>query len=398
MNNIFKIDIAKLTSSSFYLIFFFILCLLSSYSFIDSTIPLYLLAIISIIFNFKNLSFSRGSLSVLLILSLFLTGYFFINPDLIISFKIIRYYYGFVIFYIFFKLYDFESFNYKKITFYLFLIIVIEVILINLIISPALIQVDFRDTQYFGFYYRPLSFNGNSTATASLLVMIFYYFENILKINFNLKYLFILFICVLLVLSTTGIIIFLTYLILKYIFHDKNKILNLFFLLIFFFLTYILTNSFPANIYGFDDVYYNFDKISFKYVTHVLKLKLIELDFFLRDVSYYMNIDQILFGSSDRIPINDCQNVFITNQDPCFNQYKGIGGDLSIINSLYQVGILGSFLIIILIIFLKDNKININGLYLLFLLSSLHYSAIFMPVGQVFLAFVLQKNLRQNVK
>ena len=65
-----------------------------------------------------------------------------------------------------------------------------EAILINTFINPELIQPDFRDTRFLGFYYRPWSFNSNPTATAGILIFIYYFIEYSLKINLGINKLF----------------------------------------------------------------------------------------------------------------------------------------------------------------------------------------------------------------
>lgn len=388
-----NLNLVKLTSSRVYLIFFFIICLISSYSFVNSTIPIYTLALISIIFNFHKLKFSQLSYIGFVALKVFILVTFILADDLNIYLKNIRYYFGFIIFYIFFSYYDFKKYNFKFILIFLISWVLIEILLINSIIDPSYIQPDYRDTKFLGFYYRPFSFNTNPTATATILIIFYYFIENNLEIYLDMRYLFFISLTILLIMSTTGYILFLIYLILKYVFQSKNKIRNYFLLFIFILTIYFISNLYPSNIYGYDEVYYNFEKISSKYIFHVFEYKQLQIEIYLSEIKN-MSIYTIFFGSSLNEPFGYCNNIFTLSVDPCFSFSRGVGGDFSILNALKQIGILGITLIVFLIFLLKNNNMKYLGVYILFIISSLHYSAIFMPLGQVFLAYILQKNLK----
>ena len=306
--------------------------------------------------------------------------------------RVIRLYFGFVILYIFFSLYDFKKIKLKVILIILISWVFAEIFLINTILDQALIVTDFRDTKFFGFYYRPTSFNTNPTATAGILVILYYFVENILKEKLDIKFLFFFGLCIFLILSTTGYIMFLTCLVLRFIFHAKNKLRNFLFIVILFVLIYYLSMLFPANIYGFDNVYYNFEKISGKYVGYVYELKKLQIEEYLFQLSRHNFIDS-LFGYTKIYYSGYCENVFILMADNCFKEPRGIGGEFGIINALYQIGIIGTIVLASLFFLFKNNKLNYAGLYILFIVSSLHYSPLLMPMGQIFLAYSLQKNL-----
>ena len=85
-----------------------------------------------------------------------------------------------------------KNINYKNIIIFLIYWVFIESLLINTIVDPSLIQSDFRNKKFLGFYYRPWSFNSNPTATAGILIFIYYFIENSLKINLGIKNLFLL--------------------------------------------------------------------------------------------------------------------------------------------------------------------------------------------------------------
>jgi hypothetical protein len=353
---------------------------------------MYLVASIAVLINLKNLKFTKKNFSGFIVLVFFILTSFSFTENLVQSMRVIRLYFGFVILYIFFSLYDFKKIKLKVILIILISWVFAEIFLINTILDQALIVTDFRDTKFFGFYYRPTSFNTNSTATAGILVILYYFVENILKEKLDIKFLFFFGLCIFLILSTTGYIMFLTCLVLRFIFHAKNKLRNFLFIVILFVLIYYLSMLFPANIYGFDNVYYNFEKISGKYVGYVYELKKLQIEEYLFQLSRHNFIDS-LFGYTKIYYSGYCENVFILMADNCFKEPRGIGGEFGIINALYQIGIIGTIVLASLFFLFKNNKLNYAGLYILFIVSSLHYSPLLMPMGQIFLAYSLQKNL-----
>tara|TARA_B110000093_G_C12966065_1_gene409697 strand:+ start:3064 stop:4131 length:1068 start_codon:yes stop_codon:yes gene_type:complete len=354
---------------------------------------MYLVASIAVLINLKNLKCTKKNFFGFIVLVSFLLISFSFTEDLIHSMRIIRLYFGFVIFYIFFGLYDFKKINLKIILIILMSWLFAEILLINTILDQALIVTDFRDTKFFGFYYRPTSFNTNPTSTAGILVILYYFVENILKEKLDIKFLFLFGLCIFLILSTTGYIMFMVCLVLRFVFHAKNKLRNFLLIVILFVLIYYLSMLFPANVYGFDNVYYNFEKISGKYVGYIYEFKKLNIEKYLFELSQHNLSSTLLFGSSKLYYSGHCENAFILIENNCFLRSAGIGGDFGIINALYQLGIFGTIALISLFFLFKNNKLNYVGLYFLFIVSSLHYTSIFMPMGQIFIAYSLQKNL-----
>lgn len=392
MKKILNLNLNEFFCSKYYLYFFFFLSIVSSYSFINSTIPIFLVASAAIFINLKNLKFfKKNFLGFIVLLSYILITTFF-SENLIITIKIIRFYFGFVIFYLFFTLYDFRKINLKFVLLFLMFWLLAEILLINTILDQALIQSDFRDTTFFGFYYRPYSFNTNPTATAGILIMIYYFIENILKENLDIKLLLFFALCIFLILSTTGYILFMIYLVLRFVIHTKNRLINFIPIVIFFVFISYLSLLFPPNVYSFDNVYYNFEKISGRYLIYVYELKKLQILDYLFQLKQFSTIFQF-FGSTEMHFLGNCNNAFIQMADTCYSRKVGIGGDFGIINALHQIGIFGLLTLVSLFFLLKNNKLNYAGLYFLIIASLLHYSPIFMPLGQIFLAYILQKNL-----
>ena len=394
-----KIDnIQRYTQSKIFLFLFFLLLLFSSYSFINSMLPIYLVCFFVILINLNKLELNKKNIIGYLLLIIFISIFIINSDDFIFSLRIIRYYFGFLLFYIFFNIINIKKVNYKYIPIFLIYWIIIESLLINTIIDPSLIQPDFRDTMFLGFYYRPWSFNSNSTATAGILIFIYYFVENSLKINLGIKNLFLLCIAILLLFSTTGFALLGIFLFLKFIIDDKNKILNFFILSLFTIILMKISNLYPANYYSVTEKYFNFEKNSPNYFFIVYDYKLeqtIELFNRLKNIPFI----NVTLGSSIYDIGTSCNNIYVTPQDICFVlNNSGIGGDFGLIVILKQIGFLGVITFILLFIFLKNNNLKFFKLYLLIIVSFIHYPVIFMPLGQLFLGCILSNNFNNEKK
>ncbi len=395
--NLKLINIQSFTQSKFFLIILFLLLLISSYSFINSMIPVYLVCSFAIIINLNKLKLSKKNIIGYLLFILFI-GITLLNSDnFIFSLRVFRYYFGFLIFYLYLNLIDIKNLNYKNIIIFLIYWVIIESLLINTIIDPGLIQPDFRDTTFLGFYYRPWSFNSNPTATACILIFMYYFIETSLRVNLGIKNLFLLCIAILLLFSTTGFALLAIFLFLKFIIDDKYKIINFFILSVFTIILLSIENLYPSNYYSITDKYINFEKISSKYLLEIYDYKLKQsIDFIFQFIN--RPISNLILGANI-YNFSSCEKIYITAQDIChLLKQKGIGGDFSILNILSQIGLLGTFTFVLMFILLKNNNLKLYKLYILIIVSFLHYSTIFMPLGQLFLAFILSNNFRNEPK
>ena len=107
----------------------------------------------------------------------------------------------------------------------------------------------------------------------------------------------------------------------------------------------------------------------------------------------------IILGSSIYDIGTSCNNIYITPQDICFElNNSGIGGDFGLIVMLEQIGFLGLITLILLFIFLKNNNLKLLKLYLLIIVSFIHYPVIFMPLGQLFIGYILSNNFNNEKK
>ena len=326
----------------------------------------------------------------------FVFCFLIISDYFIYSLRILRYYFGFIIFYFYFNLVDLNNTNYKKLILFLLYWIIVESILINTILDPAFIQPDFRDTKYLGFYYRPWSFNSNPTATSGIIIFIYYFIENSLKINMGLKSIFLLCLAVVLLFSTTGFLLLLIFLFFKFIINKENKMLNILFFILFVLSLFYLSSMYPPNHYLVNEKYINLEKISIKYIYFIFDYKKNEL---INSYLLFLDYPSInkFFGTSITTIDTLCNNVYISNQDLCFRlDATGIGGDFSLRDIVNQIGLVGILSFLILIVFLKNNNLKLLKLYFIILISFSHYSVIFMPLGQVFLALILSNNFNEK--
>ena len=171
---------------------------------------------------------------------------------------------------------------------------------------------------------------------------------------------------------------------------------NLLFFILFVLSLFYLTSMYPANYYLVNEKYINLEKISMKYIYFISDYKKDELiNFYLSFLDY--PIINKFFGTSISTIDTLCNNVYISKQDLCFQlDVTGIGGDFSLRDTVNQIGLLGILSFLILIVFLKNNNLKLLKLYFIIFISFSHYSVIFMPLGQVFLALILSNNFNEK--
>jgi hypothetical protein len=293
-----------------------------------------------------------------------------VSENLINVLKSIRYSFGFVIFLIFFLVTNFKNSLYLKYFIrYLFLIIFLDAILLNLFVDTKNIYKMLSHAIFLDFYQRPVSFGESSAATATILISLFYYCEKIKKIKFNISDDIFFFISILLLFSTTGFILYLIYFFLKLI-NYKDKI-NIYFFFVFIIILSYLSINISQEYYDNFGKYINTQKISFSYLVNIISLKFnLVVNFFNDNLNFF----NFFFGNQT------LEDKFGTNSD--FGMYV----------FFYQNGFLG-FLFLFLFIFLfKKKKINFIAIIFL-LLGSLHYSAINATMGQILFAFFLTQEL-----
>ena len=94
-----KIDnIQRFTQSKIFLFLFFLLLLVSSYSFINSMIPVYLICSFAILINLNKFELNKKIIIGYLSFILFIVISLLNSEDFIYSLRVFRYYFGFLIF------------------------------------------------------------------------------------------------------------------------------------------------------------------------------------------------------------------------------------------------------------------------------------------------------------
>ena len=311
--------------------------------------------------NYNFFKFSIKEIKIYLTLATFIAFKLFFSEKFFYSLRNIKFVFFFIIFLQIFKIYSLE-FIMKKIIFYILIFLsILDAILINTVIDPFLIHKEslVHLHKYFGFYQRPPSFGGSASVTSVCLIV----FAAILDINgkkLKLYDLAILLITILLLINTTGLIIFILYLILRNYFF-KNSFFSIA-------VTGLLLISLFLMFYFFDVKVV--EKFSYEYIKMVLHLKTVGIKDLLSSTNYL----NLLFGS----------NIYFGFTDDFFS------------NIIASIGFLGFLIFLIIIIdCVKFNNLSIFPLILI-LIGSLHYQTIFTPPGIILFTFILN-NFRKNI-
>lgn len=307
---------------------------------------------------FKNIKFSEGVvfyITILYIVSVFICGVLFF--DFLLTLLALRFYFGFMVFYIVFK---YSSFRFNDVHFqFLFILIVLEALLINTMVQPQMMP-NFPDASAFshfdtGGYQRPYSFSGNASVTSVIMVVLF----SLLKFRF-LNFLF-LSICIGLLSSGVGWVSFL--ILLLYLLFYKNVIyffVAFIMLLLLAGLYVIATNDFILIDLGLLS-----SKISNEYILLLIDFKIEQIK---NIFSSFSTLDYLMGD------INNYDGI-------------GMGGDFGWGYFYSGFGIFGLGVVFIFLL----SKVNRSNLFPLILMVffTLHYPAMFFLPGQVVLGYVL---------
>lgn len=255
-----------------------------------------------------------------------------------------RFYFGFLIFYFFFK--KTKIININKIFIFLTIFIWLEFIIINTVIHPSLLP-NFPDINNFShysenvLYNRPYSFGCNASVSSTIYLIVFILTSRKFKkiIPFTLFFLtFCLFA------SGTGFICFLLYMFIKKPFYISV------FLLIF---TFIITL----------EVEYAFRKLSLSYITFLYQNKLEQILLYFDNYTLF----DYAFGNNKNV--------------------ETMGGDFGWIYFILYYGISG---LMLLTFFILKNLNRFNCIPILILaVSTFHYPTVFFFSGQVILGYLL---------
>ena len=164
---------------------------------------------------------------------------------------------------------------------------------------------------------------------------------------------------ILLLINTTGLIIFIIYLMLKAFFQK--------------FSFYTCSRKFNVNFSFFNVLFFDIkvvEKFSYEYIKIVFDLKIIGIKYLLGSINYL----NLYFGN----------DIYLGFTDDFFS------------NMIASIGILGFLIFIIIVIY----HINFNNLYvfplILILIGSLHYQTIFTPSGIILFAYILNNSKEKS--
>jgi hypothetical protein len=357
----------------FFCIFFFLF--FSNYFFLGTAIPAYILAILLILASVKFIKFNLNQIIIILFLLLYFFTLTIIDNNTVVLFKHIKYYFGFFIFIILFKINNFLlqiNIKYLRI---IFLFIIFESIFINFFIDSKELYVISHSAIFLDFYERPSSFGGVSSITSSLIVCFFYFFEK----HFGFKYksfdFLLLIFSVILLFSLTGFFMMVLMFIFRFFSLKKFYIKDLIFLFFFIFCILILiglSSLISPNI-DQDGIYVNYEKISLEYFFNVVDDKFKQLLYHFSSFNFF-SFDTIT-GTASQL------NLTITS------------GDFGILNLYHAMGLSGIVFFFLVIYIFKEENVSIT-LFLL-IISSFHYPVIMSPIGQLFSAFVICFNKKK---
>jgi hypothetical protein len=348
-----------------------ILLLLSSLfsGYLYSSIPVFFFALVIFGIYLSQIKFTVSQILVICIFFIYLIIVLINSTKISSTLSDLKWFYGILVFLIIFKardvkLYLFNCLSSHKLFLLVLFIIFFETILINLFITPELVYGSAYKASTIEIeslrYNRPLGSLGNASATSTFIVAWYYIIQKENTEYKNLIFLFYSF-SVILIMSSTGFILYFIALILNYLFNlrinFRIKFSNLLFtIFIFPMFFYLFSNSLNQKLSI--DYYKNTieNKFSFTNLTEVKNIGLVNNDF------------KNIFGhtvSSD-VPLN--------------------ADDFGWLNLLYAHGILG-FIIFFLIIFVFSNGLKKNRIAIIILFfGAFHYSSIFLAAGQMLLS------------
>lgn len=340
-------------------------------------IPAY---IVALIYLFIKINVIKFKIQDLILLGIILTWFVYKSQqtDLFASLVLLRYYFGFYIFYIFFNNINIQ-FKIDKLLTIICIIVIAEAILINTIISPEWLpnypkggsgELLF-ETKILGFYQRPYSIGTNSTITSTLImVLMFYIFatsKNIKYENSNLLYWLGIFTVIILA-SGTGYMLLLLFYIIK-VGPFKNLVSAI---ISFTILMIVYVLIFVVDIGSFNGL----EKISATYLEFLYNLKIFQIERVIADlysVDFQIIIGKAFESSRELIIWSDfawCDLFLCTG-------YIGIG-------------------VTILIYLLKTNKYNFIPI-LIFSIGAIHYGACYSLPGQLLLGYFFSTKFKNQI-
>ncbi len=257
----------------------------------------------------------------------------------------------------------------KNIFMYICILLLAEALINNLIPKALLnlVPVEAEQTNFFGFYQRPMGFAGNATMTACVIHMLWAIRQD-LKVHFKFEYLYIVISTVVLA-SGFGIIllvihglIYLSALLLRRnarFFYLSSSIVFIFFSYLIFELSNTLNVAADVNM----DWGEGFNKLDLSYLQFLFNLKKEQLIEGLSGITFLLIGDQHLMDISQT------------------------SGDFGYYNIISTVGFVGLFVLFIIPLSFSYRFKYFPKSFIFLFLSFLHYPGLLTPVGQFILSY-----------
>lgn len=308
--------------------------------------------------------------SIIIIISVIYNIY---TKDVLAAFLTIKYFYGFSFFLIVFSVVDIENIEFDKILSYVIFATLIEAILINSLLTPdsllnypkSLDGEFLHPGKFWGLYFRPYGIGFNPSVTSSIIFIIYAFLDSFQFHRKKIIHFYLTLLCLLVLMSGTGIFLFLSYNLFK-LFNKKLYFFVAGFLLFF---TYYLTFN-----YFIPDIDQSNIKIAPFYVDYLIDFKIDQIE---NAFLGFSNIFEILLGKTW-----DSNNPM------------PLGGDFGLLNIFEYMGILPFISIVFILILYCDKKSK--SIFSILFLGAIHYTAIFTLPGQIFFSLLLSININRK--
>jgi len=338
--------------------------------YLGTGIPAYIVALLFLAINITRIKFKMVDVVLFAVLSTWFVCKC-MQSSMSSSVILLRYYFGFFIFYLFLNNLKFRI-DFEKLLFWISVMVIVEAIAINTVISPKLLpnypKNDIGDTfktAILGFYQRPYSIGTNASNSSTLLVMLLFCIENIKRrvgLKISNKLFAVSTLAVILLGSGVGYMLYLMFLIYK-INPFKNAFRTALSCLSIFILYFLL---FVQNIGSSEGL----EKISSVYIGFLYDFKIGQIQ------------DMIdAFGGS--------MYTWLIGQK--FNDPSEliIWSDFAWENLLFCTGLIGLVFTIVSFI-IKTNRYNFIPV-IIFVLGAIHYGAMYALPGQLLLGYLFSE-------
>jgi hypothetical protein len=352
-----------------------------------------------LLINLSKLKFNNFEIISLLLLLTYLTLVIILAKDPIGILNNFKYYFSFIFFIMFFKIYPIDK-NFIK---YLKLILIactifvfLDAAIINFFPLIELHQ-EIHTAKFFGFYKRPPGFAGNSSISSIFILFAYLVLIKVYAVKFKKIEHLLIYLSIFLLFSSTGFTLMtITFFLLNYEHGKLSSYAMLLFFGVFIFLLFFITKNINVDFA---------QKISLKYFYYIFQEKIFYIN------NFYLSREFIISSHQDLYFMEKFINFFFDYEKSSFINFfprffgaqlydsePHTSGDIGIMGIMEIIGLFGTFCILTIIIAFSKYFKN-NFLYILLIIFiSLHYGFIFTNVGNLIFAIILTNNLRSHNK